>query len=104
MNVLKLFKNLFSNPVNFFKQWGEGYKKLTAKDYAKAKYQGHLFGIIGLIFAVAFIIVQGSNSRVFIIFICSMIWLQIWEYRKFQKQFQTIDKMEKQLKGDDTNV
>ncbi len=101
MNLLKAFKYLIKHPIDFFVKWGQGFKRLTAKDFSRAMYQGHAWGIVGLITGTGFVIVNGGVSRFFSIFLFSVIWIKIWEFRKAQKQYRALDEMEKKLKGVD---
>lgn len=101
MKLLKAFKHLVFHPIDFFRKWNEGYKRMTASDFAWAKRGGHFWGIIGLITGSGFMVMTTDMGKAFMIFLLAMIWLQIWEYRKASKQYENLKKMEEKNAGHD---
>lgn len=93
------------NPKEFTKRLKEGYTKLQPIDFARAGMQGYYWGVIGMIFGGAFMVVRGLWY--WLPFIIAMVWLQWWNYRKERQRYYNLKKMQdliKQQEKDQTTL
>jgi predicted tellurium resistance membrane protein TerC len=92
------------DPIDFFKRWGKGMMNLSMSQQLHAKMVGHFGGMIGLVFAIIFMVLQGLWY--FVIFMIFMTWLQWIEFvgtRKKLKNSMQLEEFQKNFGGGENN-
>lgn len=90
------------NPKEFFSRWKEGMKNITPAQQAHAEMIGYLGNIVGMLFAIPFLLYKGMWY--FIIFLGFTTFLQVVAYIGAKQKYEGLLKLMGPVEEDNKEI